>query len=231
MGRGGREGWRIEAPGAPINTRASSGRRGRCDDDLVNGHGRSSSPAPLVRRHADGHGRFLYSPLPPPLLLPLFLSIPSEHTTHSARYFGAALTRGRARARTLRAVRRRITLGDRLASLYLSRVARRGRSAAASAIVARGRERRRISIPPSSVRAVTSYPLSITRRGVERGELSPTVSSPPPSALRYRRARGSSASLHGLINARTAPLTTPSLRRRVSILYGSDERRTRRGGE
>jgi len=122
---------------------------------------------------------------------------------------------------------------------YFNRLARRGRSATASAI-SRRRERRRISIPPLFPSIVMSvYPLSIMRRGNWNGDssirqpvevrvailsaasslnsLNSCLVSLVSSASALRLQRGSYSLPHGLIDAPTAPLTTPSLRRRVSV--------------
>lgn len=136
----------IGAPGVPISTRASSGRlTAGYDDDLVNGDDLLLFDATLT------DGRTVCFPLLP-LLRPLLVSTHHRHTPRE--YFGAAFTRGRARARThARGIDTRSRAGSPALGLgaYFSRVARRGRSAAASAI-ARGRERRRISIPPFPAR-------------------------------------------------------------------------------
>lgn len=86
---------------------------------------------------------------------------------------------------------------------------------------------------PPLVRYLSSYPLArdnnvnaeLNCGAGEFNSLSSSLVRASFTATRVARFP------HGLIDARTAPLTTPSLRRRVSILYGSDERRAHAEGE
>lgn len=158
-GEGAREGWRIGAPGVPISTRASSSRHGRYDDDLVNGGNLLFFNATLT----DGRTFPFFS---------FFLLFWFRRTTGTLReYFGAAFTRGRARARThARGIdtRRRWIAGGTRRLLQPGRSSRpvRGRVCHCTGT----RAAANIHSPFLSSNSYAVYPLLITRRGTERSD-------------------------------------------------------------